>query len=77
MAFLKEFLLINIMVYMIDGSKYMDEPCDRIRRPLHLLTTEEKLLYTEAYQKLRENGILGKISDTHSFHRHAGTHHGM
>eukprot|EP01084_Bolivina_argentea_P132419 233682_1 len=76
MSLLHFILIFCVFIGIICGSKFYDEPCDRIRRPFHLLSTEERMLFVEGYQKLRENGKLDAISTGHHMATHAGTHHG-
>eukprot|EP01084_Bolivina_argentea_P014762 27600_1 len=68
-------VIVSISVHIIFGSKYLEEECDRVRRPLHLLTIEERELYVEGFQGLRKNNKLEAIAETHHFEFHTGTHH--
>jgi len=54
---------------------YRNEICNRIRRPLHTLTTKELLVYVEGLQAIRKNGKYQYMVDTHSLHTdiHAGS----
>eukprot|EP01084_Bolivina_argentea_P003066 5724_1 len=71
-----QLLFIYLLITVTLASKYLDEPCDRIRKPWHLITTEEKRLFVEGYQQLRENNKLTIITQTHAFIKHRGVHHG-
>eukprot|EP01084_Bolivina_argentea_P014757 27593_1 len=73
MSFLIYFILICFRIDIIFGSKYYSESCGRHRRPFHLLTIEERMIYAEGFQKLRENGVLDKLGRVHSIEAHKGT----
>eukprot|EP01084_Bolivina_argentea_P003067 5726_1 len=60
-------LLFVALISSVYGvNKYVEESCDRIRRPLHLLSSDERLIYVEGFKELRKNGKLDIITQTHS-----------
>ena len=42
------------------------EECDRIRKPMHLLSEEELMLYVDGLQQIRKNGKYQIMVDAHS-----------
>eukprot|EP01084_Bolivina_argentea_P208800 355848_1 len=76
MAFLLIFVLVVIFSDITFCSKYYAESCDRVRKPFHLLTNDERMLFVEGYQKLRLNGMLDILSQVHHLAPHMGTNHG-
>eukprot|EP01084_Bolivina_argentea_P032231 59611_1 len=65
-------LLISvILIKLIFGSGhdiYLEEECDRIRRPIHQLSKEELMLYTQGLQAIRKNGKYQVILNDHASH---------
>merc|ERR1719434_649325 len=51
------------------------EECDRIRKPMHLLSEDELMLYVDGLQQIRKNGKYQIMVDAHSFETeiHRGT----
>ena len=43
-----------------------DNDCPRHRKPWHLLTDSEKLLYIEGFQLIRKNGKMDVFTQSHS-----------
>ena len=66
--------LLIALVGICSGSKYFEEECDRIRRPIHLLSNDELSLYVEGLQKIRKNGKYQYMVDAH--HEHQTAHRG-
>merc|ERR1719153_895370 len=48
------------------ASKYFDEACDRVRRPMHMLTDQELMLYVDGLQAIRSNGKFQVMVDAHA-----------
>ena len=51
-----------------------DEDCDRIRRPIHLLSNQELSLYAEGLKAIRRNGKYQYMIEAH--HEHTSAHRG-
>ena len=45
---------------------YRDESCNRVRKPIHTLSEEERMLYVNGFQELRKNGKLEILATTHA-----------
>ena len=46
-------------------TEYIEEECLRIRRPIHLLSNEDLLLYVEGMEGIRNNGKYQLMVDAH------------
>ncbi len=60
-------ILTAFVMAPCSGQIYVDEDCPRIRRPIHLLSDEELLLYVEGLHGLRANGKYQVFVDSHFF----------
>jgi len=48
------------------ATLFREEDCPRIRRPFHTLSEQERMLYVDGFQALRQNGKLETIAVTHA-----------
>eukprot|EP01083_Nonionella_stella_P238500 835707_1 len=60
------YLVFLVIQTAMSLTKYLDEDCVRLRKPLHRLTEDERMLYVKGYQALRRSGKLDIISTTHA-----------
>jgi len=50
-------------------SKYAPGECARVRQPMHMLTTEELMLYADGMHRIRANGKYQVLVNSHAAHR--------
>jgi len=48
------------------ATLFREEDCPRLRRPFHTLNEDERMLYVNGFQALRQNGKLETIATTHA-----------
>eukprot|EP00485_Elphidium_margaritaceum_P002347 CAMPEP_0202687660 /NCGR_PEP_ID=MMETSP1385-20130828/3312_1 /ASSEMBLY_ACC=CAM_ASM_000861 /TAXON_ID=933848 /ORGANISM="Elphidium margaritaceum" /LENGTH=454 /DNA_ID=CAMNT_0049342493 /DNA_START=8 /DNA_END=1372 /DNA_ORIENTATION=+ len=59
----------NVFAEQVLGSNiYVEEDCNRIRRPLHELDTKDLMLYVDGLQAIRANGKYQEMVETHHLH---------
>mmetsp|Transcript_48932 Transcript_48932/g.81242 ORF Transcript_48932/g.81242 Transcript_48932/m.81242 type:complete len:448 (-) Transcript_48932:198-1541(-) len=59
---------VHMMLPVMSSNVYLEEACDRVRRPLHLLSTKELMLTVNGMQAIKANGKYQVIVDTHMLH---------
>jgi len=59
-------ICLSLLISLCIASKFCDDACERIRRPTHLLTDEELMLYVDGLQAIRSNGKFQIMADAHS-----------
>ena len=57
---------IALITALCVASKYSDDACERIRKPIHLLTDHELMLYVDGLQAIRSNGKFQVMVDAHA-----------
>ena len=58
--------LIHQCLCRNDIAMAPQEECDRIRKPMHLLSEDELMLYVDGLQQIRKNGKYQIMVDAHS-----------
>jgi len=60
-------ICLSLLIRLCIANKFTgDDECERVRRPMHLLTDQELMLYVEGMQAIRSNGKFQIMADAHS-----------
>eukprot|EP01083_Nonionella_stella_P137933 419667_1 len=57
--------LCTILPLIVISIRLTDNKCTRHRKPWHMISDEERLLFVNGFQSLRRNGILSTFATTH------------